>query len=82
MQRLLKLNAYRAIFRCLSDALSKPIEPDNSEIDYVPTQYFAEAIKTAHFGGIKYKINIKVPAYPEETPSQIMQCWELEMPQD
>lgn len=50
--------SYRAIFRCLSDALSEPIQSDNSDIDYVPTQYLSEAIKASKFGGMKYKSSL------------------------
>ncbi len=45
---------YRAIFRCLSKALSEPVDPEIADIEYVPTQYLAEAIKDAGFDGIKY----------------------------
>lgn len=49
---------YRSIFRCLSKALSEPIDRRVAEIEYVPTQYLAEVIKAAGFDGIKYHSSI------------------------
>lgn len=45
---------YRAIFRCLSEALAQPVDAAMAEIEYVPTQYLVEAIKDAGLDGVKY----------------------------
>lgn len=39
----------------LSHMLSKPIEPDMSDIDYVPTQFLSELIKYLKYDGIRFK---------------------------
>jgi hypothetical protein len=51
----------RAYVEGLSDVLSsigaamaEPVNPDDTEIDYVPTQYVAELIKAKGYDGVKY----------------------------
>ncbi|MGH8045787.1 MAG: RES domain-containing protein, partial [Chthoniobacterales bacterium] len=41
--------------RDVSDALAEPIHPNESPVEYVPTQYLAEAISAAGFDGICYR---------------------------
>ncbi|MGF9975328.1 RES domain-containing protein [Viridibacillus arvi] len=38
-----------------SQELSTPVDPDKSEIEYLPTQYITELIKTKGFDGIMFK---------------------------
>jgi hypothetical protein len=38
--------------------LSKPIEPENSEIDYLPTQYLSELIKKEGYDGFMFKSSL------------------------
>jgi RES domain/HEPN/RES N-terminal domain 1 len=47
-----------AILRILNDELSKPIEPDIADIEYLPTQYLAEAILDAGYDGILYASSV------------------------
>jgi hypothetical protein len=47
-----------AILRIFNDELSKPIEPDIADIEYLPTQYLAEAILDAGYDGILYTSSI------------------------
>ncbi|MFK5985139.1 MAG: RES family NAD+ phosphorylase [Pseudomonadota bacterium] len=44
-----------SFFRKLSDELSKPILPSNSNIDYLPTQFLSEMIKRGGWDGIQFK---------------------------
>lgn len=44
-----------ALLSILNRELSKPINPALAEVDYVPTQYLAEVILSAHYDGIRYK---------------------------
>ena len=39
----------------LNEELSRPIHPDDSAIEYLPTQYLAEAIRDTGFDGILYQ---------------------------
>lgn len=47
-----------AILRIFNEELSKPIEPDIADIEYLPTQYLAEAILDAGYDGILYTSSI------------------------
>jgi hypothetical protein len=38
----------------LGEALAKPIHPEDSAVEYIPTQYLAEVIKSAGYDGICY----------------------------
>lgn len=44
-----------AILNVLNQELARPINPDDSEVEYVPTQYLAEAILNCGYDGIRYK---------------------------
>lgn len=44
-----------ALLNCLNRELSKPVNPDTSEVEYVPTQYLAEVILDSGFDGIIYR---------------------------
>lgn len=44
-----------SFFRKLSNELSKPILPSNSNIDYLPTQFLSEMIKRGGWDGIQFK---------------------------
>ena len=39
----------------LNQELSRPVHPDDSPIEYIPTQYLAEAVRDAGFDGILYR---------------------------
>lgn len=42
----------------LSYELSKPVSPDESYIEYIPSQYLAELIKKLGYDGLKYKSSL------------------------
>lgn len=42
----------------LQETLSKPIDPDKSEIDYVPSQYLTEYLKSLGYDGIVFKSSL------------------------
>lgn len=42
----------------LAYELSKPINPSDSDIEYIPTQYLAELIKNLGYDGLKYKSSL------------------------
>lgn len=44
-----------ALLNHLNQELSRPVHPDDSAIEYIPTQYLAEAIRDAGFDGILYR---------------------------
>lgn len=43
-----------SLLRRLADDLSKPLNPRESEIEYIPTQYLTEVIKNSGFDGMLY----------------------------
>lgn len=43
-----------SFFRILAYELSKPIEPDNKDLDYIPTQYLCEYLKHQGYDGLVY----------------------------
>ena len=45
----------RQMLSILGEKLSTPIDPQASEIEYVPTQYLAELIRELRYDGILYK---------------------------
>jgi hypothetical protein len=47
--------AFRPFLNRLSEELSRPKRPDDTELDYIPTQYLAEFIKSCGYLGIGYK---------------------------
>ncbi|WP_064468282.1 RES domain-containing protein [Lederbergia galactosidilytica] len=42
----------------LSNQLSVPVSPDNAEIDYLPTQYLVELIKSFEYDGVIFKSSL------------------------
>ncbi|NLH60025.1 MAG: RES family NAD+ phosphorylase, partial [Ignavibacteriales bacterium] len=42
----------------LSEELSKPIIPDDSKLEYLPTQYLCELVKQFGYNGIIYKSSV------------------------
>ena len=44
-----------AVLETIGFAMAEPIDPDESEIAYVPTQYVAEIIRAAGFDGVAFK---------------------------
>ena len=44
-----------ALLNILNEELARPVNPDESEVEYVPTQYLAEVILNAGFDGIRFK---------------------------
>lgn len=44
----------RTLLGSLGDALGRPIHPDDSQIEYLPTQYLAEVIQSEGYDGICY----------------------------
>jgi hypothetical protein len=46
------------LIRNLSKELSKPVDPNTSNIEYLPTQFLTEYIKTKGFDGIKFKSSL------------------------
>lgn len=47
----------------LEDELSKPRRKSDSELDYLPTQYLSELIKSMGFDGIEYKSSLYSKGY-------------------
>ena len=39
--------------------MARPVDPDDSEIEYVPTQYLAEAILEIGYDGIRYRSAVR-----------------------
>jgi hypothetical protein len=52
LSSLVRRNAFLNI---LNEELSRPVNPEDSEVEYVPTQYLAEVILNAGYDGIRYK---------------------------
>lgn len=46
------------LLESLSNEFSKPVSPFDGDIDYLPTQYIAELIKTEGFDGFKFKSSL------------------------
>lgn len=46
---------YRRILLRLNEELSKPIHSSEAKVEYIPTQYLAEAIRVIGYDGIYYK---------------------------
>ena len=44
----------RYFIKNLSSKLAKPVDPNNSNIEYIPTQFITEYIKINNYDGIKY----------------------------
>ncbi len=47
------------LMRVLNRELARPVNPDDSEIEYVPTQYLAEAILEIGYDGIRYRSAVR-----------------------
>jgi len=43
----------------LNRELARPVNPDDSDIEYVPTQYLAEAILDIGYDGIRYRSAVR-----------------------
>ncbi len=48
-----------ALLKVLNRELARPVNPDDSEIEYVPTQYLAEAILEIGYDGIRYRSAVR-----------------------
>lgn len=46
------------LLNILNIEFSRPISPDDCEIEYIPTQYLAEVILNAGYDGIRYKSSV------------------------
>ncbi|WP_028393977.1 RES domain-containing protein [Bacillus cihuensis] len=55
---LLEATETLSLYQKLVFELSKPVSPDNSEIDYLPTQYLSELIKNEGFDGFMFKSSL------------------------
>jgi hypothetical protein len=49
-----------ALLNILNRELARPVNPDDSEIEYVPTQYLAEAILDLGYDGIRYRSAVRI----------------------
>lgn len=47
------------LLNVLNRELARPVKPDDSEIEYVPTQYLAEAILEIGYDGIRYRSAVR-----------------------
>jgi len=56
LEYLIKRNA---LLNVLNDELARPVNPEASEVEYVPTQYLAEVILNSGYDGIRYKSAVK-----------------------
>lgn len=54
---------YKDFIIKLEDALSKPHRRHDSDLDYLPTQYISEFIKSMGFDGIEYKSSLYPDGY-------------------
>jgi RES domain/HEPN/RES N-terminal domain 1 len=43
------------LLNALNEELAKPVNPEENEVEYVPTQYLAELILNAGYDGIRYR---------------------------
>lgn len=46
------------LLSCLDEALSKPVFPDVSELEYIPSQYLTEFIKSLGYDGVIFKSSL------------------------
>lgn len=46
------------ILKAFQKELSKPVNPNYSDIDYIPTQYISELIKANRYDGIKFHSSV------------------------
>jgi hypothetical protein len=46
--------AFRPFLSKLGEELSRPLRPSDSELDYIPTQYLTEFIKSQGYAGVRY----------------------------
>lgn len=53
-----KYMSYRNYLLKLGQELSKPIRKQDSELDYLPTQYLCEFIKSLGYDGVEYKSSL------------------------
>jgi hypothetical protein len=49
---------YKPFIKRLESELSKPIRKDDKELDYIPTQYLCEFIKSLEYDGVEYKSSL------------------------
>jgi hypothetical protein len=49
---------YKPFIERLENELSKPIRKDDKELDYIPTQYLCEFIKSLGYDGVEYKSSL------------------------
>jgi hypothetical protein len=49
---------YKPFIERLESELSKPIRKDDKELDYIPTQYLCEFIKSLGYDGVEYKSSL------------------------
>ena len=56
LQFIVKRNA---LLNVLNEELARPVNPEDSEVEYVPTQYLAEVILNAGYDGIRYKSAVR-----------------------
>ncbi|MCH7927666.1 MAG: RES family NAD+ phosphorylase, partial [Candidatus Dadabacteria bacterium] len=47
----------------LEDVLSKPLRRSDNKLDYIPTQYLSEFIKSLDYDGIEYKSSLNTEGY-------------------
>lgn len=55
IENLPQLLRYQRLLQQLNYELSQPVHPDESTIEYIPTQYLSEAIKAAGYDGLYFK---------------------------
>jgi len=46
------------LLNALNEELAKPVNPEENEVEYVPTQYLAEVILNAGYDGIRYRSTV------------------------
>lgn len=59
----LQLSEHISFLKVLSDELSKPIHPNDKEIEYLPTQYLCGFIKSKGWDGVLYRSAIAKKGY-------------------
>lgn len=60
---LTELLIYLPFINRLEEELSKPLRRSDNELDYIPTQYISEFIKSLKYAGVQYKSSLNPSGY-------------------
>jgi len=62
-KELEKFAANRRVFQEIAAEIAKPLRRNDSPLEYLPTQYIAEFIKSQKYGGVEYESTLKKGGY-------------------